>query len=865
MQKVTLMKVARAGAVALAIPLGLIAQTATNTDEVVRLEEYVVTEMKSFSDQAIEGKTPVSFSELGKQRIAEELGSQDIPLVLNTTPSVFATTDSGGAGDARVNVRGFSQRNVSILINGVPTNDIENGWLYWSNWDGLGDVTTAIQVQRGLSNVTLPTPSIGGTMNIITDPAAAKFGGSFKVEVGSDSFQKATALFNTGMLKDKVAVTIGLVAKEGEGYARGTWTEGQGYYIGSTWKVNTTNRLEFFAIGAPQEHGQRRFASNIAAYDINYAYSLGYTDAQIMSTASGANAGALRQGPVGSGADYNQNIAPVNPSYSGQQWYWDGLHSRKKAGFLNESVNYFHKPQMNLNWYMDINDRMKLTSVFYYSGGRGGGSGTLNNGSSGAAFARYANTDAMWGSNINWDGTIASNAGAVNASGGAKTAGQSLGILRNSVNNQDQYGVVSKLAYEVSDELKFTGGVDWRTAEIRHFREVRDLLGGQYYLPTTAQASEFWASGTSTRLGLGDQVDYNNTNTVDWLGLFVQGQYEKGPITAFAVVGYSSIKFGFDDLFRRASVGSSDTYKLETGNMDGNQVKGGVQYAFNENFSAFVNGGTVSKAPIFDGAINDIVGKFVAKPENEEFKSAEVGVRYVTPDRKLNVSASYYFTQWRKRTISLTNEAGDTITYLYGVNSDYAGLEVEGAYQPNRFVRFDFAASFADWVYTDDVLNSEQYYISTGVVNPAYAGKLYIADLKVGDAPQYQMAYAVTVFPVEGLSVKTQARWYDRYWSDYTPDSRGSATDRGQPWRIPSYTLYDVHINYRLPLHFRNFEISLFAHIFNLTDEVYVSDATDNSSFEAVGLNLAPSHSAQRAEVFLGPPRTYNLGARLSF
>ena len=130
MQKVTLMNVARAGAVALAIPLGLIAQTATNTEEVVRLEEYVVTEMKSFSDQAIEGKTPVSFSELGKQRIVEELGSQDIPLVLNTTPSVFATTDSGGAGDARVNVRGFSQRNVSILINGVPTNDIENGWLY---------------------------------------------------------------------------------------------------------------------------------------------------------------------------------------------------------------------------------------------------------------------------------------------------------------------------------------------------------------------------------------------------------------------------------------------------------------------------------------------------------------------------------------------------------------------------------------------------------------------------------------------------------------------------------------------------------------------------------------------------------------
>lgn len=88
--------------------------------------------------------------------------SQDIPLVLNSTPSVYASADSGGAGDARLNIRGFDPRNISILINGAPTNDIENGWLYWSNWDGLGDVTSTIRVQRGLSAVTLPTPSIGG-------------------------------------------------------------------------------------------------------------------------------------------------------------------------------------------------------------------------------------------------------------------------------------------------------------------------------------------------------------------------------------------------------------------------------------------------------------------------------------------------------------------------------------------------------------------------------------------------------------------------------------------------------------------------------------------------------------------------------
>ncbi len=48
------------------------------------------------------------------------LGSQDIPMILNTTPSVYATQQGGGAGDARINVRGFNQRNVAVMINGVP-------------------------------------------------------------------------------------------------------------------------------------------------------------------------------------------------------------------------------------------------------------------------------------------------------------------------------------------------------------------------------------------------------------------------------------------------------------------------------------------------------------------------------------------------------------------------------------------------------------------------------------------------------------------------------------------------------------------------------------------------------------------------
>ena len=132
--------------------------------------------------------TPVAYTNVSKADMEFRLGSQDIPMALNTTPSVYATMQGGGAGDARINVRGFNQRNVAVMINGVPQNDMENGWVYWSNWDGVGDATQSIQLQRGLSAVNLAAPSIGGSMNIITDPTKMESGGMIKQELGAGGF-----------------------------------------------------------------------------------------------------------------------------------------------------------------------------------------------------------------------------------------------------------------------------------------------------------------------------------------------------------------------------------------------------------------------------------------------------------------------------------------------------------------------------------------------------------------------------------------------------------------------------------------------------------------------------------------------------
>ena len=294
--------------------------------------------------------TPVAFTNVNKEDIELRLGSQDVPMILNTTPSVYATMQGGGAGDARVNVRGFNQRNVAVMINGVPVNDMENAWVYWSNWDGIADATSSIQLQRGLSAVNLATPSIGGTMNIITDPLSHKRGGLFKQEYGAGMFLKTTINYHSGLIGDKLALSGTIVRKTGDGIIDKCWTDAWAYYFGASYVLSDVHRFELYAVGAPQRHGQNRYKQNIGTYDEDYAKDLEtYDDSALVSIDE--DDGEY----IGQDHTFNQNWSPITSDYKGKQyWYMygkggffsPGLVDRYATDYLNERENYFHKPQV---------------------------------------------------------------------------------------------------------------------------------------------------------------------------------------------------------------------------------------------------------------------------------------------------------------------------------------------------------------------------------------------------------------------------------------------------------------------------------------------------------------------------------------
>src|SRR4051812_2067405 len=83
-------------------------------------------EVEIAADIAKTRETPVAFSDVDAKQINEELGSNDITMLLNSTPGSYASQQGGGAGDSRVTIRGFDQRNIAVLVDGIPVNDMEN-------------------------------------------------------------------------------------------------------------------------------------------------------------------------------------------------------------------------------------------------------------------------------------------------------------------------------------------------------------------------------------------------------------------------------------------------------------------------------------------------------------------------------------------------------------------------------------------------------------------------------------------------------------------------------------------------------------------------------------------------------------------
>ena len=302
----------------------------TDVDEkeilVTNLEEVTVS--SGVIDVAVERKTPIALSIITSQEVQLKVGNLEFPEIMNKTPGVYATKQGGGYGDSRISLRGFDQRNTSFLINGQPVNDMENGWVYWSNWAGLTDVASGIQIQRGLGASKLAVPSVGGTVSIFTKSAEKARGGSFTQLIGNDGYSKSTIAYNTGINDNGWATSFLLTKWQGDGYIYNTSGEGLTYFAALGYSPDgSAHSLNLSLLGAGQWHHQRDVWVSIRDYQ-NF-------------------------GEEGIDPRWNSNGGTLN----GEEF------SMRR--------NFYNKPLATFNWDWEINSNIELNTSLYASAGKG--------------------------------------------------------------------------------------------------------------------------------------------------------------------------------------------------------------------------------------------------------------------------------------------------------------------------------------------------------------------------------------------------------------------------------------------------------------------------------------------------------------
>ncbi|MBF9236642.1 TonB-dependent receptor [Hymenobacter sp. BT683] len=765
--------------------------------------------------QAQERSTPVAFSAVNEVKLRETLSNRDLPMILNETPGVYATQGGGGTGDSRINVRGFDQRNVAVLINGVPVNDMENGQVYWSNWD-LGDVTKSLQVQRGLSASKIAVPSVGGTINVLTKGFDDKKSALARVETGSNNYQKYSLMLSSGQLKGDWAVTVYGSRRTSDGWVDKAFDDAWTYF-GTVSKRAGKHNLSLTGLGSPQSHGQRSFASQVALISDEKAREIG-----VKPVANG-NRG-FQYNPYWGTLDRYSIDANGNKVSNGQE-------------VLNERTNFYHKPQINFNDLWQVSDRLFVSTVMYASYGKGGGSSGLTSGNS-TTIAQNSVTGQTDFQKI-YDDNVGQG---INPN----PTGRATQFLINSVNSHRWYGFVVGGDYLLNDKLTLSAGVDGRDYTGLHYREVRDLLGAKF-----ATNSGNRNVDPNTPLQVGDKLGYNYDGKTRWMGGYSQLEYKTPLLSAVVSATLSQVAYKRIDYFLERA---ADNKPIETDwtRFTGYSVKGGANYNISEHDNVFANIGYNSKVPFFNLLYTNAGRKYDnVKPEG--ISSAEIGYGITYPS--LKVSLNVYYTLWaNKTTTSFSNATGEAVySNVRNVNARHAGVELSVAQEISRRVQLNAAIALGDWRWTGrGLLNQTKE--DGSFVNPDVVDQpVYLDGTHVGDAAQNQFQIGLRYEPFRGAYIRPSFLLFTKYYADFNPETILDPTTSTDSYRLPTSRNVDLHMGYEFkPLLNERVRFALKGSILNVLNEYYFTDVSNRSN--------SNTSSPADLQAFFNRGRTFTVG-----
>jgi iron complex outermembrane receptor protein len=284
-------------------------------------------------------KAPATFKNIEKKEIEELNLGQDLPRLLNWTPSMVTTSDAGaGVGYTSMRIRGSDQTRINVTVNGIPINDSESQGVFWVNMPDFASSLSSVQIQRGLGSSTNGSGAFGASVNMETNHLTEGPTGIISSSAGSFNTFKNTVEFSTGRMENGFAVDGRLSSIQSDGYIDRASSDLKSYFLSAGYYGEKTIVKALTFAGQERTYQswygtpESRLENDVEGM-LQHAANEGYTEAQT-------------QNLLNSGRTYNYYL------------------------YENEVDNY-NQDHYQLHWIQNFNENLQMKLSGHYTYGRG--------------------------------------------------------------------------------------------------------------------------------------------------------------------------------------------------------------------------------------------------------------------------------------------------------------------------------------------------------------------------------------------------------------------------------------------------------------------------------------------------------------
>ena len=688
----------------------------------------------------------------------------------------------------RFNVRGLDSKYTDVYLNGIRFNDALTGYGPWSLWSGMNDATRNQESVSGLTATDYGVGGFGGTTNINARASQMRKGFRASVSGGNQMYNfRAIVSYASGMLDSGWSYAFSASTRQGgNGYVDGVYYNSYGYFAAAEKQFNSQHRLSLMVLGTPQQRGAQQ-ASTQEAYDLwgdNY-YN--------------PNVG------LQNGKERNSRVRRMHEPIAMLNYNWQI--SENTSLSVATSVRFGFNGYSALTWYKGEDPRpdyyRRLPS---YYGDRLARRTMLNN------FAENNDltlpftdvdleTDKMkyveylqnWNGYIDFDGLIRDNKrGDVDARYG--DGHRAFAMIEERHTDQLDYNFAAQLNHVLRGGSKLTVGLRARVNRTEYYSEVKDLLGGDYWLDVDKFAERDFGSndvsyqnnmayyrehGHAQAVKEGDKYNYDYYAHVRQGQLWAMYDVAAGGFSANigAEVGFSSLwREGLWEkgLFLNENAGG-DRGMTSFGNSDkvnNLTYKGKVNlaYQFSGAHSLEVNATAMQNAPMFNNAFVSARTRNQITPglDAEKIYGVDVTYNLRTPWIRARVSAYYTQMKDQSKVISFYDDTQSSFTNfaMSGIDKRYMGIEVGYSIPIAWGLSLQGAVSLGDYIYTSDPKFTQMIDNSaTDVVNSVVKWK----GMKVESTPQTAINVGLNFRGPNNWFASLDFNYYDRLYLSMNP------------------------------------------------------------------------------------------------